>query len=440
MAKAFSFLQRRTAASNVNKPQPTEVNKSPTKSPIKAPKSSPKSAPKPKQKLDIAMALPKSAGLSLSNEKPPPPEEEKKPMTEDERSYANAMKYLSGEPVDTPEDEAYFEKLDSMLPMKASQSNQQRAKELAKAFKWMRKQEAAATPKESPEPKPTESSTARVEEERTSKKATKSKDKESKKNAVDSAPSEKSVVEKKSTDIAVKTTTAVKTGDPVSEEMKNCMIWLTSDSQEGVQDAAYFMKLDSMLPKKAGQSTEDRARDMVKALAWVKKTSAEKNAAQEEQPKGGTTTTTPGTKSPKGKPKAKVEIGSKSSPKSPKGRGKGKLTIKKEKGKPGVAPAGSPITEAGKDETPPPPSKAETMKEDGKKPNDDTPPLTTEEQEVLNYLQAKAAGKSHTSVKDGAIYKRLDNMMPSKKEQPLEERAKAMAKMHAWLKKKGKAP
>jgi hypothetical protein len=55
------------------------------------------------------------------------------------------------------------------------------------------------------------------------------------------------------------------------------------------------------------------------------------------------------------------------------------------------------------------------------------------------FLHAKESGGIMPDMPDAAAFKRLDNMMPTKPGQSLEDRAKDMKRMLVWLRKKGKA-
>jgi len=58
-------------------------------------------------------------------------------------------------------------------------------------------------------------------------------------------------------------------------DYENALTFIKTKEEGGnvteLEDAAYFKKLDNMLPKKADQGPEDRAKEMVKMLAWLRK-------------------------------------------------------------------------------------------------------------------------------------------------------------------------
>jgi len=329
--------------------------------------------------------------------------EAEKPLTPEEASYQDALKFLSNEPLDNIEDAPYFKKLDFMLPKRGSQSKEARAKEMVKALKWMKKQGLASS-KASPS-------------------------EETKAAAPSSSAGSESEGDNSSQELEAKTADVISKGDvrKGSQEIdkkgsqetdyKNCIAWLMSEEdRSSVPDASYFKKLDSMLKKKPGQSTEDRARDMVKALAWVKKSSAKKDAEDG-------TSNTKETKEEKKMPS-----------KSPRTKPKPKVATKNKKEEMKV-PEGKERKEAPEDQKKNEP--AQDLTKDPERPPPE--PLTEDEQKALNFLKAKLEGKQ-MSVENAATYKRLDNMMPSKKGQDPEQRAREMVKMLAWLKKRGKAP
>lgn len=54
-----------------------------------------------------------------------------------------------------------------------------------------------------------------------------------------------------------------------ASEMENALAWLRGQ-RDGDEDDEKFAKLDSVLPKKAGQGAEERAKEMEDALAWLR--------------------------------------------------------------------------------------------------------------------------------------------------------------------------
>ncbi|KAL3922402.1 MAG: hypothetical protein SGILL_002225 [Bacillariaceae sp.] len=362
---------------------------------------------------------------------------EEKPKMQEERDYQNALKYLLGSSPDALEDEPYFAKLDSMLPLKSSQSTEARAKEMSKALKWIKKQGVTIS---------------------------------------GTKPSSEKSLEKTSSHSEKK-----RKGDAeqTSDDYQNCMKWLTSTNRDSIPDAKQFKKLDSMLPKKPDQSTADRAREMCKALSWVKKSSAKKDATRlpetnaREKPNSRKTSKSPGRRTSKSPARS-------SGSRSPRSKGKPKLTVRKEKGKASgseAPPVGANdadtknalqwLKKVNRDELDDAANfkKLDSMlpKKAGQTPEQraiemskalkllrkrdkpaaaqaKVPPssLSAEEKQLFLYLMAKLTGKDASSMANAELYKRVDNMMPSKTGQAPEDRAKEMTKMMAWLKKKGK--
>lgn len=216
MEKALSFLQHQVTNRNRNRNSVSTKGK----------EASAKQKPTPKAK--------QNAGAASSKRLEPPPVEEK-PMTQEQKDYMNAFRWLSNQEIDTPEDIPYFVKLDLMLPMTGKQTKESRAQEIAKALKWVKKQGIVLSGKrQGAKPAANLSKSASVP--------------------------------------------AVNNKQTTDKDYQNCMKWLTSKNRESVEDANYFNKLDSMLPFIPGQTHEERARDMVRALRWVKKKNARKGA------------------------------------------------------------------------------------------------------------------------------------------------------------------
>jgi hypothetical protein len=53
-------------------------------------------------------------------------------------------------------------------------------------------------------------------------------------------------------------------------DFMSALRWLTCKKANRMDDIDYFKKLDSILPVKEGQSMEARAKEMVRAMKWVK--------------------------------------------------------------------------------------------------------------------------------------------------------------------------
>jgi hypothetical protein len=233
MEKALSFLQHQVTNRNANR---NPVNNAGKELHIK-----PKATPKTMQSTELA-----------TSQRVEPPRKEKR-KTQEERDYTNALKWLSNQEVDAPEDIPYFKKLDSMLPIKRSQTKESRAQEIAKALKWVKKQGIVLSGKRQVA-NPTSDSTT--------------------------TPGPPAIGGQAKPDKGSATKDSKFNKQAGDKDYQNCMKWLTTKDRESVEDANYFNKLDSMLPIVPGQTNDERARDMVRALKWVKKTSARKGALQ----------------------------------------------------------------------------------------------------------------------------------------------------------------
>lgn len=231
MEKALLFLQHHVVDGNVRK---NSASKSGREG-----KAKPNSTP-----------LSKQGAARPASQRPAEPIA-KEAMTQEERDYNNALRWLSNEAIDAPEDIPFFTKLDSMLPRKASQTTESRAKEIAKALKWVKRQGIVLSGKR----QVAKPSTDMREEVAATGGLT----------AIDNE-SGNAAWDLKSPQI------------PRGKDYQNCMKWLTSKDRASVEDANYFRKLDTMLPNVPSQTNDERARDMVRALRWVKKKSARKES------------------------------------------------------------------------------------------------------------------------------------------------------------------
>ena len=130
----------------------------------------------------------------------------------------NALKWLKKENRDSIEDAAKFKKLDAMLPKKAGQSPEQRAVEMSKAIKLIRKREVDGS---------------------------------------DKVAAQKPVP------------------NTFNEEEKKAYLFLmaklTGKDYMSMENADALKKVDNMMPSKAGQAPEDRAKELVKMMTWLKK-------------------------------------------------------------------------------------------------------------------------------------------------------------------------
>ncbi|KAG7343005.1 IQ calmodulin-binding motif-containing protein [Nitzschia inconspicua] len=394
------------------------------------------------------------------------------PRSQEEIDFVNALNFLTGSTSKAQADEPYFAKLDSMLPRKSSESNEARAKDMAKALKWIKKQgvtmsgsiQSKVSKATSPEDSPIISGSD-------------VKTMEAYKESGDTKASEPFV----STSLSPRKSSvnATDRNIAVSEDYQNCIRWLSEEDRDSIKDAKHFKKLDIMLPKTAKQSIEERARDMVKALQWVKKSSAKKDAAT-----SNTTKDMSDLDDKTSNIKKKSQSPGRRASTSPTSRAKPKLTVRKRKSKQSSAP-GPSLPDLSEDNNTKnalqwiknqereslvdaaafkklnsmlPKRAGQTPEERAtemskalkltKKNYDDRtlkPPtdeammsLEEEEQQAYRFLLAKKEGKDYMSMEDAAVLKKVDNMMPTKTNQSSEERAKQMVKMIGWLKKKGK--
>jgi hypothetical protein len=296
------------------------------KSSKKASISSPQTRRSFKKEEDI------SSTKSTTNDK----KKDKKEMTQREIDIEKALRWLKSGKVDTVEDIAYYKKLDSVIPRPDGQSLESRAKEMAKAMKWVKRQGVVTykagkesrdsappeTPKKSKDAandlskdvskdlssprksrrslkrEPSPKRTAKDSSPKKDAKATTKSDndlvtpKKLKKSALKGIPSspekERTSPKKKEAAESPRTSRRVPQKEEKSSEMttlaerdlKNAMAWLKNRDDEGLDDSAYFKKLDKMLAKKPGQSQAARAKEMVKALQWVRKTTMKKDEGE----------------------------------------------------------------------------------------------------------------------------------------------------------------
>eukprot|EP00980_Cylindrotheca_fusiformis_P028966 scaffold22680_cov107-Cylindrotheca_fusiformis.AAC.35 len=377
------------------------------------------------------------------------------------------------------EDAPYFKKLDKMLPGKDSQTDEQRAREIAKAMKWVKKQglmgttkkekvnetppEKTKPPPEAPldendvpatPPAPPIAVRQKLKEKAEKRDASRSpkgktdgptvKDMIKKKKKGKSKDGHSSKKSKKSGDLSVKAMLSPKKSKKAEKASKKkskkkdehnpekdyelAVLWLKS-KDDNLEASRYFKKLDSMVPKSDGETIEDRARNLVKALNWVKRTS-ERNKVQEEKHEDSKKPSKKGSSSPKKestKKKSKTKkadkekinrtvIALKDLVKVQKSASKAEndTTSSKKKDKQKGTAAGSTKQ-----------SKAEPTPE-------------RDFENALKFIEVKQGGGDIMAVEDANYFKKLDNMLPKKEGQDPSDRAKEMVKMLAWLRKKGK--
>jgi hypothetical protein len=247
-------------------------------------------------------------------------------LSPEERDLKNAMIWLKDKNAEGVEDANYFKKLDSMLPQKPGQTHETRAREIVKALHWVRK---------------------------TNGKKEEKPEKEHKQLDVQATPKkqEKEKIAKKWGKPGTSVATVM-----LDKDTENALKWLDGGKKDDAEDSIHFKKLDKMLPKKAGQTSEERAIKMVKALKFLRK-----------------------------------------------------------KGLDDAASKGSD-------------DKTEEVKKAAPK---------TDMENALAWLQGKGTGKDVEYLEDASYFKKLDTMLPKKASEADADRAKAMVKMLGWLRKKG---
>ena len=215
-------------------------------------------------------------------------------------------------------------------------------------------------------------------------------------------------------------------------DFDRAMEWLNNKSAE-LEDATYFKRLDNMLPRKASQTQAERAREMVKALHFVKK--------QGLLNKGGTK-----------KPEAiisAVEI--KSPPRLASSMEDATPSMSKISKSNIVSPpspaSGSPsrnkvslkVLKANAVAREKMPRSPKNVSPSAKVGSLSTNPETRDYENAMLFLAAfEKGGNEWERVDDSEHFKNLNNMIPNKAGQSIEERAQKMCKMLGFLKKKGK--
>ena len=392
-----------------------------------------------------------------------PKKKEKAEMTQAELDCENALTWLKTKQAESVEDVTYFRKLDAILPKKASQTLEARAKEMAKAMKWVKKQGILGGPKKdvddeagkqsesTSEPKGKIGSTKQkntssdptVARNRKETKVSKDlgdpvnkspvrsptrgkislmtmtkknvKDVTSVKDSLKSLRRQKKNVSSK--DTSEKKAVISSPSNTNDRDFTNAIAWLESKNPEGLEDANFFKKLDSMLPKKQGQSTEDRAKEIVKALSWVRKTQGQETDQAYNK------------RDPKDAKKQKAKSDWKKLKKSLKGKPKQEKA--KEKART-VAP-----TIMQDDDTDGSGKKGVASNDDRGQTGDRVKSSKDRDLEnALDFIKIKEEGGDFMQVEDASSFKKLDNMLPKKASQKPEDRAKEMVKMLAWMKKK----
>lgn len=387
----------------------------------------------------------------------------------------NALEWLTRQG-DHLEDAPYFKKLHKMLPGKEFQTHEQRAREIAKAMKWVKKQgllgitKEEKTPETSPEdelpgtpPAPPVAVREKIKEKAGKREVSKSpkgstaptvKQMMKKKKKGKTKDGESSGKIKKTTAPTVKDMLAPRKSKKTSKGSKKskklvepspeedfvlAVQWLNS-KDENMEAAKYFKKLDSMVPKNPDHTTEERAKELVKALSWVRRTSEKKTEETEAKKATGSKKTTKKGTTPPRSPKKIISRDS-SSKKKMKAKKADKEKINR------TVIALKDLVKVQKTA-----SKAEndtlSAKKKGKRAstavddsNNDKKMESTPERDydnALSFIRTSEEGGNVLDVEDANYFKKLDNMLPKKEGQAAGDRAKEMVKMLAWLRKKGK--
>ena len=143
-----------------------------------------------------------------------------------ERDRDNALNWLRNEGVDhDDEGDSAFAQLDLLLPKKVGQSHEDRANEMESALNWLRDNGLDI-------------------------------------DGDDGLPSFEGF---KSLPVSTK----VKAGDVAGDEGA-VLSWLRSKKNPDLDPTGLFRQIDASLPKKKGQSKQQRAKDIVTALFWMR--------------------------------------------------------------------------------------------------------------------------------------------------------------------------
>ena len=159
---------------------------------------------------------------------------EQSPAVSKDRDTENALKWLNKSGGEALDNESDFRKLNAMLPVTAGQSNEHRALELAKALKFLRKK------------------------------------------GIENRTKEASVYGQSMSTATGELSNDAPKSEPTHEQQLASALTFLNANQQGsdtsqLEDAKYFSKLNSMLPKRMNQTMEARAEEMVKMLGWLKK-------------------------------------------------------------------------------------------------------------------------------------------------------------------------
>jgi hypothetical protein len=190
-------------------------------------------------------------------------------LTQGEIDFNNAMVWLQDKQNDGLEDSKYFKKLNSMIRTTPGQTNEQRAKELVKALQWVRKTSATKEGKRNIFGSIAKEGGKGITEEQP-KAEPKAEPKSRKLKTNGSVANEKQIAKQKAT----KRWDKLKANAPSivpDRDTANALQWLNKEGGGHMEDEENFRKLDAMLPTKAGQSPEDRAAEMGKAMKFLRK-------------------------------------------------------------------------------------------------------------------------------------------------------------------------
>ena len=191
-----------------------------------------------------------------------------------------------------------------------------------------------------------------------------------------------------------------------------------------------------MVPKTEGQTVEERASELVKALQWVRKTTDRRNA--EEEGSGSRSASPSSRRSTTKSPRSAKSPSRRISRNSPKGvpkeeKKKAKSSKKADKEKIDNTVIGLKALMKSQ--------QTKAAKGDKTKSKKVAPISSSAERDydnALTFIKAKEDGASLAEIEDANNFKKLDKMLPKKADQGPEDRAKEMVKMLAWLRKKGK--
>eukprot|EP00980_Cylindrotheca_fusiformis_P013283 scaffold3375_cov153-Cylindrotheca_fusiformis.AAC.8 len=330
---------------------------------------------------------------------------------EREKDRAGALDWLRSVGTDSEEEDSAFSKLDQLLPKKPNQSKDERAKEMENALNWLRQNGVDVYDE-------------------------------------DGAPS----FEK----LSVLPAFGTKSGETYgSDDFDAVLSWLRADKDGKLDPNGIFKQLDLNLPKKEGQSAEDRANEIANALMWMRTRGLvadfEDSAVESMKPVGSAATST---RSPKQRSKDLENI----LVWMRKGKGKGQKKEDKY----------DPSGEFRKLDSMLPKKKGQTpedraleiegsldwLRSQGVAPVEDEPTLdfstmgsmpvcirTPEQRQeelnnAMNWMRNKGKGKKDKYDPTGE-FRKLDKLLPKKRGQTSEERAREIEGFMDWMRNCG---